>query len=140
MKINDIEGKHIIYFIIGIIAIMYMAHILMNSKNSKEINLEGYGQTRKRYVLYNFYSPSCGYSVQFMPSWERVKNMLSKNDNIEVKSIDSTMKENSEITFYYDISGYPTVILVTPSGNTIEYQGNRDPNDLYNFVIKNMID
>ena len=96
---------------------------------------------QNRFTLYNFYSPKCGWSVKFMPDWNKVANQLNnsseQSSDISVKSIDVTKPENENLAFYYNITAYPTIILTTPNRN-IEYSGDRSPNDLINFVKTTM--
>ena len=86
------------------------------------------------FTLYYFYSPACGYCKQFWPSWNAVANKLKEIHGIFTKTIDATKPENENLTFYYNITGYPTVILSTPEKD-VEYTGNRTSDELYKFVI-----
>ena len=86
------------------------------------------------FTLYYFYRPTCGYCNQFESVWKEVSNGLKNMNGISVRAVDSTKPENENITFYYNITTVPTIILVTPDKN-IEYTGDRSANDLYNFVI-----
>jgi thiol-disulfide isomerase/thioredoxin len=94
-------------------------------------------QQETPFVLYYFYSPTCGYCKQFLPSWNTVVNKLKGLNEITPKTIDATKPENENLAFYYNITGYPTVILTTPDRD-IEYTGNRTPDDLYKFVLSNI--
>lgn len=96
-------------------------------------------QIQTPFVLYYFYSPTCGYCKQFWPAWHTVVNKLKDVKGISVKAIDATHPENENLAFYYNISGYPTVILTTPDRD-IEYTGNRNSEDLYKFVVSNIND
>lgn len=91
----------------------------------------------KLHTLYHFYSPSCPHCINFSPAWDQATEKLAKIPNLSVKKIDGTKPENDNLTFYYDIKGYPTVILATPTKN-IEYSGNRTSDDIYQFVIENL--
>ena len=85
------------------------------------------------YILYNFYSPHCGYCRMFKPQWEEAAKRISNKYGITVRSIDATLDENSNIVFYYNINAFPTVIVVTPKQN-YEYSGNRTADDLERYV------
>lgn len=89
------------------------------------------------FTLYNFFSPTCGYSKQFAPAWNEVCRKLQGMAPITVRAIDATKPENEDLAFYYNISGYPTIILVTPNRN-VEYAGDRSVDDLHGFVMKFM--
>ena len=90
------------------------------------------------FVLYNFYSPKCGWCEKFWPQWEIIKSQINSNtksNSITAIDIDSSDPQNERLTFYYNISAYPTLILVTPNKN-IEYVGDRSSTDVLNFVSK----
>ena len=89
------------------------------------------------FVLYNFYSPNCGHCKNFTPAWNEVADKLKGITGISVRAIDASKPENENLAFYYNITGYPTVILVTPDKN-IEYSGDRSANDLHQFVVTNI--
>lgn len=89
------------------------------------------------FTLYNFYSPRCMYSVEFMPVWNSVAKNLSGISSLSVRAVDATLPKNEDLAFYYNISAYPTIILVTPNRN-IEYSGNRAVEDLQQFVVKHI--
>ncbi len=92
-----------------------------------------YGQQKTPFMLYYFYHPACVHCKHFEPVWNTTISKLNPNI-ITARAIDGTKPENDDLTFYYNLTGYPTVILVTPA-NDIEYSGERNPTDLYNFII-----
>lgn len=95
-------------------------------------------QVRKApFTLYNFYSPMCGASMKFMPVWQEVAKRLKNINAIDIRTVDATKPQNETLTFYYNITSYPTIILVTPDRN-IEYNGDYNAEDLYQFVIRIM--
>ena len=89
------------------------------------------------FILYYFHDPNCGACKNFSPVWNEVASKLTGINNLSIRTIHSTKPENENLSFYYNITGTPTVILVTPDRN-IEYTGNRTADDLYNFVINNL--
>lgn len=89
------------------------------------------------YKLYYFYSPHCMHCRNFDPVWDSLQNELRKFNNLSVYKIDGTNPNNTNLVFYYGISGFPTIILEGPNKN-IEYTGDRSLDDLYNFVTRNI--
>lgn len=85
--------------------------------------------------LYYFYSPRCGHCQNFMSEWQRTEQKLSPRLNL--KKIDATQKENEDLTFYYNVDAFPTIILITPNKN-IEYQGERNADAIEAFVVSNL--
>ena len=90
---------------------------------------------KKRVIL--FYSPSCSHCHTFMDGENSAWNQLiSKNkDNIDFSEINCD--ESPEIAANYEVKKYPTIILLLPSGNKLEYEGNRSIDDLETFIYSN---
>lgn len=86
-----------------------------------------------KFTLYNFYNPGCGWCKKFMPVWNEIKNKMSNNPNLLIKSINTALPENENLVFYYNITGYPTVIMTTQIRH-IEYEGDRSFDDLSKFI------
>jgi len=89
------------------------------------------------FILYYFFSPSCSHCKRFTPNWQQASEKLKAIKGLSLRTVDSTKAENENLTFYYNITAFPTVILVTPDKN-MEYTGNRSPDDLYNFAATNL--
>lgn len=89
------------------------------------------------FVLYYFYSQSCPHCINFAPAWNEIVNRLKNIKGLSIRTVDTNKPENEKLAFYYNITGSPTVILVTPD-NTLEYSGNRSASDVYNFVVTNL--
>lgn len=91
-------------------------------------------KSKPDFIFYNFSDPNCPYSKQFKPVWDQLSAYFASVPNIDLKYIDTTLPENENITFYYNISQSPTIILVSPSRHE-EYEGHRQFELLKNFVI-----
>lgn len=89
------------------------------------------------YILYYFYSPHCPHCQSFNPIWKKTVDVIKQIKGLTVREIDGTKRENEDLSFYYNVERYPTLILVTPDKN-IEYNGNRTVEDIYNFVTRNI--
>jgi len=68
-----------------------------------------------------------------MPDWNKLANNFEDIPDLSLKPIDTSLPENGDLTFYYNIKAFPTLILVTPDRH-IEYDGNRTVPDINNFV------
>nr|WBF70821.1 thioredoxin domain-containing protein [Megavirus caiporensis] len=86
------------------------------------------------FMLYYFHAPSCVHCRNFNPAWEMLRQRLEGSRGISTAKVDATKPENENLVFYYNVSAFPTIILITPDQN-IEYNGNRTPDDLHNFVV-----
>ena len=55
------------------------------------------------------------------------------------REIDGSLNSNANLMFYYNVTKYPTVILVMPKRN-VEYVGDRSGQNLYQFVERSISD
>ncbi|AEX61580.1 thioredoxin domain-containing protein [Megavirus courdo7] len=90
--------------------------------------------TQDPFMLYYFHAPSCVHCRNFNPAWEMLRERLAGSRGISTAKVDATKPENENLVFYYNVSAFPTIILITPDQN-VEYNGNRTPDDLHNFVV-----
>jgi len=159
--LGNLTGKQILLIIVAVIVVLYALAWFMDDKRSpqkKVKNSQNMRPTQNKqmsalsqpadptngspsentpYTLYNFYSPNCGHSVAFMPAWQQLEKRIANNDTISIKAIDATQPENSDLLFYYNIKGYPTIILKTPQ-KYLEYSGDRTVEDLHKFIMQNV--
>lgn len=89
------------------------------------------------FILYYFYSPSCGACHKFSPTWNEVSDKFSNVNGLVMQPVDATKSENEALTFYYNIRAFPTIIFAMPDQH-MEYKGNRSPQDLHQFVVDNV--
>lgn len=89
-------------------------------------------------LIYYFFAPWCGYCKQFTPTWEKVKS--KHGHKIAMKEINIEDKQNKKLMTDYNVTGFPTVIVVDGE-HWLEYRGQRTVKDLEDFVklaIKNL--
>jgi thiol-disulfide isomerase/thioredoxin len=136
--------------IITIILIITMAWYLPkknpeNNKDTKSLlsdNITDHDadiDTKMPYMFYYFSSPKCVHCKKFNPIWTQLEKRLEDINNIALKKINVNDPKNTELVDYYNIKSMPTLILVTPD-KTIEYEGDRDLEYLYDFIVKNYYD
>ena len=89
---------------------------------------------RKEYfsgrTLYYFNNPGCGHCKGFDPMWDQ---LVTRLDDIEAKKIDTTDPNNQQLSFYFQVKGTPTIILVTDKGNKT-FAGPRTVENLEKFA------
>lgn len=164
---QNLTGKQILLIIIVIIVILWLIYYFVNRSamsteymTNQQIPQGGCNQPSQAmkqkihamaqsqmaqkdckqevpFTLYNFYSPDCGWCKKFMPVWDELANGLQGIGALAIKKVDVTKPENENLAFYYNVSAYPTIILVTPNRN-MEYTGDRTAKDLGNFVLKHI--
>lgn len=88
--------------------------------------------SHKKFRMYNFYHPSCGWCSKFMPDWKNLEK-THESEDLSMEAIDVTNPENENLVTYYNITAYPTIICETPN-RTIEYSGDRNPAELSKFI------
>lgn len=86
--------------------------------------------------LYYFYHPECPHCKSFMPIWTNFVNQSTHKSSTEFIAIDASDDINDNLVFYYNIQGYPTILMVTDKKHT-KYDGNRTVEDLNDFINKN---
>lgn len=151
---KNLSSKKVIIIIIAIIVIYTIYHIFNNNSkttmHNKLVHKKSVNNNQNltdnqtidnelpQYKLYNFYSPHCTHCVQFKPEWANVENRLASIKNLQLISVDGTNPDNDKLMFYFNIEGYPTVILTTPDNGNLLYNGNRNADDIENFVLSSM--
>lgn len=73
----------------------------------------------------------CGYCKNFKPAWKELKQKYS---NISFKEYDANV--HSDKMTQENIKGYPTIHLINKSGEKVEYSGQRDVQNITNFLSK----
>uniref|UniRef100_A0A6C0CC89 Thioredoxin domain-containing protein n=1 Tax=viral metagenome TaxID=1070528 RepID=A0A6C0CC89_9ZZZZ len=142
---DNISNTQILLFIVVIAVILFASMYFSNNKKElmhklpsktgcapKQYNKRA-DNGPKNFTLYNFYNPDCVWCKRFMPDWNKLVNDLEDVQDLSLKPIDSSKSENGDLTFYYNIKAFPTVILATPDRH-IEYDGNRTSADINKFV------
>lgn len=84
-----------------------------------------------------FYATWCGYSKQFFPVWEQIKQHVSNNPELQTHCEQYDCDKDNNICSEYGIEGFPTVVLVKKDGSKIMYTGERSVSAVINFVKNN---
>ncbi len=160
--IGNLSGKQILLLILAVIILLYIVNrywcdqsggtsmetMSTGYKPTNDHNTTGYRSSTENmhmsdrstpFVLYNFYSPMCVWCKKFWPTWEEFDKKMKMSKNLSLVGVNASDPKNEQLAFYYNVSSYPTIILVTPDKN-IEYVGNRSIEDLHDFVMKYMQD
>lgn len=82
-------------------------------------------------VLLLYYGPNCGFSINFLPVWDK---LCQKLDLIGVGHKKINCDEMSGVCNRDGINGVPTIRLLTEGGKVIHYEGPRKIDDIINFV------
>jgi thioredoxin-like negative regulator of GroEL len=87
--------------------------------------------------LYYFYSPHCPHCTNFNPEWQKIIDNYSKNNNLILKSVDTSQSSNHDKLQYYNVKKIPKIILVT-NNQILEYNGDRKSDAIINFIDQNL--
>lgn len=133
--------------IIGIILIVVILYYVYSRKMRTQPQVESSNDRKKstmnrssddpELIFYNFMNPGCGWCKKLEPTWAKLEEMYKNNPKVSIRKIDATKPENEQIAFYYNITSYPTLILVTPTRN-LQYVGDRSLTDLTDFITQHM--
>jgi thiol-disulfide isomerase/thioredoxin len=145
--LHDSSSYSIILIYLGVFAIIWLIIWLFLEVPKKQKNtvypMGNVGVSKNKQendgknLLYYFYHPRCQHCVRFMPTWKELAEKLSNLHQLTTKMINVSDPVNENLVFYYNVTAYPTIILVTGNGN-IEYNGDRTIIDLYRFVSSNI--
>tara|TARA_B100000886_G_scaffold316909_1_gene255834 strand:- start:1088 stop:1414 length:327 start_codon:yes stop_codon:yes gene_type:complete len=78
-----------------------------------------------------FYADWCGHCNTFKPEWEKLKEILPKN-NIEFAEYEDS--KNADVINSNNIEGFPTIKIETNEG-TFDYNGRRDADSILDTVL-----
>lgn len=105
-----------------LIAILILICILLVIYVSRS---EHFTNGSRRVTLH--YVDWCPHCRTMKPIWFTVKNQ-TKNTGIVFKEV------NEEITKTPGITSYPTILMITENGSTVQYNGPSDVNRLRNWI------
>lgn len=88
-------------------------------------------------AVVEFYAPWCAHCKALIPIWEKLANTLHERGHTDllVGKVDCTL--NPDVCTKAAVAGYPTIQIITKTGSTISYAGDRSYDDLLKFVDKN---
>ncbi|CAF1285814.1 unnamed protein product [Rotaria sordida] len=104
-------------------------HILVGKNFDKIV------KDNKKNVLVFFYAPWCGHCNEFKPTYSKLAERYTSQSNVILAQIDATA---NDIPPGFDVTGYPTIYIMPKNKKPVKYEGNRDINDLVNFIEKNI--
>ncbi|CAG9576360.1 conserved hypothetical protein [Leishmania major strain Friedlin] len=110
----------------------------------EEVNSENYFDLvgRNRFVLLEFYVDWCRYCREFASLYDEFGKYVQARSELQQRLVVGKVNALNEalIQRQYNVSSYPTVILVPPNKHTgVVFTENRNFNQLLNFVEREMV-
>lgn len=82
-----------------------------------------------------FYGNFCGHCHAMYDDWKKLGENSITTKRVNLLKIESN--QNNILSKNPDVFGYPTLRLYKISGGFVEYNGNRDTDDMKKFILTN---
>ena len=90
---------------------------------------------KNKTVLAYFYNRNCGYCKELKPEWDKAAAKLT--DKMVAIDLTDSSNATNEIQKKYNITSYPTVVILTNGNVTSTYDGERTEAALMQYVKQN---
>lgn len=118
------------YLVLIVLALLIGGYLLYNWCKTGKFEMFSGGSK-----LYFFFADWCGYCKKFKPEWQKLTNMSDLG--VQFEEVDCTDSKNvPALAKEYNVSGFPTLILVN-GGNNTTYEGERSANAIASFIKNN---
>ncbi|XP_011704995.1 PREDICTED: thioredoxin domain-containing protein 5 isoform X2 [Wasmannia auropunctata] len=85
-----------------------------------------------------FFAPWCGHCKRLAPTWEELGKKFFGNDNVNIIKVDCTLDVSKQLCNEQEVDGFPTLYLYRNGRKVSEYNGSRNLDDLYDFVMNHL--
>jgi thioredoxin-related protein len=120
--------------VLAVVAVVFFAAFVF-LKPLRYVSTESFVDTDKNceYTLFFFSLADCPYCVKFTPDWNKLQPQLYKG--VCGMRVDSTDGAFKELTQKYNVSSFPTLILLdNKSQQTYTYNEKRSVNAILDWV------
>lgn len=80
------------------------------------------------------YTDWCPYCQEFKPEWRKFRKMARNMPKLRTSELDAEDKTNKAMIKSLGVKTFPTVVMITPSGQKIKYGGDRSSVDLLRWA------
>ena len=80
------------------------------------------------------YADWCPHCQNFKPEWRKFRKMARNMPKLRTSELDVDDKTNKAMIKSLGVKTYPTVVMITPSGQKIKYNGDRSSVDLLRWA------
>ena len=92
------------------------------------------------YTLVYLYMNGCGWCELFKPQWQEIETLRAAElAGMGVATAKFERSEAGAKAYASAVQGYPTILLVKPDGSTVKFDGDRTPDDVVEFVRRNVM-
>lgn len=132
----------VILFVLMVVIQFLRARSSLEGFEANASNFEStLGTSGKKLVL--FYADWCPHCTSFKPVWQEVSESVNTSNETKMISIDVGDKspESEQLMQEYNVSGFPTIVLVDQSNQqkSLEvYEGPRDKSALEAYVSEKL--
>ncbi|KAK2578309.1 hypothetical protein KPH14_002584 [Odynerus spinipes] len=85
-----------------------------------------------------FFAPWCGHCKHLAPTWEELGKKFFANENVHIAKVDCTLNTSKQLCYEQEVDGFPTLYLYRNGRKVSEYNGSRNLDDLYGFVMNHL--
>lgn len=82
-----------------------------------------------------FFAPWCGHCKRLAPIWKDLGKKFLTNENVKIVKVDCTLDISKELCNEQEVDGFPTLYLYRDGLKVSEYNGARNLDDLYEFIM-----
>ena len=73
----------------------------------------------------------CGHCTNFKPTYSKLAQHYTGQSNLVLGQMDATA---NDVPPGFEVTGFPTIYFVPTNNQPVKYTGNREFNDLINFI------
>lgn len=89
----------------------------------------------KGFSFVKFFAPWCGHCKRLAPTWEQLGKKFFGNKDVNIMKVDCTLEASKELCNEQEVEGFPSLYLYRDGRKVSEYNGSRNLDDLYDFVM-----
>ena len=155
---NLIRSLSIKYWVLIILVILVIIFIIIKLTLNTGINSESFSSKKiienysglneitqlnqlkansNEVIFVKFYAPWCGHCTNLKPTWSELTDRFNQQtvNNKKIKVVKVNCDDYPKIAEKYDVRGYPTLKILTSSGET-EYDYERNLESMQKFLLK----
>lgn len=119
-----------LYLIAVIIGLLVLLRFIQRSKEGFQNDIAGAADTFTMY--YADWCPHCKAVKPAFQEWSKNGFVTAAGKNVKVRMVEQG--ENPEEVAAKGIKGFPTFVLMTSDGKSVEFQGDRTPEGYLKFL------